>query len=440
MHKYLPHSESEIKAMLETIKVPTLDSLFCDVPQSIMQSQPLAIGQALPEQQLIEYFDALAKKNANKICFLGGGVYDHYVPSVIATLVSREEFSTAYTPYQPEISQGTLQYIFEFQSMIVELTGLDVANASLYDGGTSCAEAMLLAVSQTRKNRIAVASSINPVLLEILKTYAKYRDIEIVEIKLDKGRTSLSHFATLNDGSLAGVIVSTPNFYGLNEDPSELFRLIHEKQGLAIVHVNPLTLGVLKTPAEMEADIATGDGQSLGIPLSFGGPYLGFMAVKKAYMRKMPGRIVGASVDSEGKRAYVLTLQAREQHIRREKATSNICSNQSLMALWVTIYLSLLGQVGLVETCKHNIALSHYCYQQLLNTHKFKPVYDTDFFNEFVVETSLDLKLIDQALHLAGFTSGLHLQDKRIMFAVTEARSKQQIDRFVKVLGGLSDE
>lgn len=437
MHKYLPHTSDEINKMLKVIGAKNINELFDDVPNAVLLKENLKIGHALSEIELAQYFNNIAKMNNEKICVLGGGAYDHYVPSIISSLASREEFLTSYTPYQPEISQGTLQYIFEYQSMICELTGLDVSNASLYDGATSAVEAMFMAVSQTRKNKIAISKSLNPSIIKVIKTYAKFRNIEIIEIELENGRTSLNDFNNLNNGELSGVIAPNVNYYGLIEDNTELFNKIHETKGVAICYCNPLSLGVLKTPCEMNADIATGDGQALGIPLSFGGPYIGFMACKAAFMRKMPGRIVGASVDSDGKRAFVLTLQAREQHIRREKATSNICSNQSLMALWVTIYLSTLGTKGLKEVCDLNIANSHYVYEQLLKTNKFKKVYDEAFFNEFVLETNIDLNKIDEALSKANFTSGIHLDEHKIMFAFTEKRSKEEMDQFIKVLGGL---
>ncbi len=435
MHKYLPHSEQEIQAMLEKIGVKKIDDLFFDVPNEV-KNQDFSIPSKLSEQELMKYFNDLGNKNKVQTIFIGGGAYDHYTPSSIASLVSRQEFLTAYTPYQPEISQGTLQYIFEYQSIICELTGLDVANASLYDGATAASEAMMLACSNTKKQSIAVSSTINPHILETIKTYAKFRNIDVKIIESINGRTSLAHFSTINDGTLAGVIVASPNYYGLIEDNSDLFSAIHLTKGLAIAYVNPLTLSILKTPAEMNADIAVGDGQTLGIPLSFGGPYIGFMAAKNSLMRKIPGRIVGMSKDAKGNDCFVLTLQAREQHIRREKAVSNICSNQSLMALWNTIYVSLYGAKGLQEVCELNVQSSHYLYDLLLRTNNFLPVYDKHFFNEFVLKSKLPLEQIDELCQSNGFTSGIHLPDNCIMFAVTEKRSIKEIEAFAKLLGG----
>ncbi len=437
MHKYLPHSNKDIESMLKVIGVKSIDDLFSDVPKEVLLKDDIKIGKSLSEIELVKYFDEIAKMNKQKICLLGGGAYDHFTPSVIGAITSREEFLTSYTPYQPEISQGTLQYIFEYQSMICELTGFEVSNASLYDGATSIVEAMFMAVSQTRKNKVAVSSCLNPNIIKVIETYAKFRNIEVVVLKSYKGRTCPLHFDKVNNGELACVVIPNINYYGLVEDATGIFDKMHEQKGLAINYVNPLSLGVFKSPVEMHADIAVGDGQTLGIPLNFGGPYLGFIATSDKYMRKLPGRIVGASKDSDGNRAYVLTLQAREQHIRREKATSNICSNQSLMALWVTIYLSLLGEKGLKAVCDLNISNSHYAYAKLLENKHFKPVFNEVFFNEFVVECDLDLKLVDKALEDNGFTSGIHIDNNRIMFAFSEKRSKQEIDNFIKVLGGL---
>ena len=437
MQKYLPHTTAEIKAMLASIGVTDIEALFADIPENLKVKAELPIGKAQSELELTQTFNKLGALNAQHLCFLGGGAYDHYVPSVIKALTSREEFLTAYTPYQPEISQGTLQYIFEYQSMICELTGLAVSNASLYDGTTSAAEAMFMAEAITRKTVIAISAALNPSIKAVLQTYAKFRHLTIKEIPLEKGRTSLAEFNKINDGSLAALIIATPNYYGLLEDATAFFEALHNQQGVAIAYVNPLSLGILKSPAEMNADIAIGDAQPLGLALNFGGPYLGFIATKKEYMRKLPGRIVGASLDSEGHRAFVLTLQAREQHIRREKATSNICSNQSLMALCATIYLSLLGSSGLQKVATANLDNSHYCYEQLLKLPKFKAVYDAEFFNEFVVSTTLPLDKIDQALWQHGYSSGIHLNEHQLMVAVTEKRSKAEIDGLVKILGGL---
>ncbi|MDD2433961.1 MAG: aminomethyl-transferring glycine dehydrogenase subunit GcvPA [Bacilli bacterium] len=437
MHKYLPQTESDIQNMLKSIGVKDIKALFKDVPESIYLTKEIKIGKPLSEDELFKHFEVLANKNKTNICLLGGGVYDHYVPSVIPALVARQEFLTSYTPYQPEISQGTLQYIFEYQSFISELTGLEVSNASLYDGATATAEAMLLACGATRKDKIAISSALNPRLIDVIKTYASKRNIKVIEIELIKGRTSLKAFNKINDGSLAGVIIQTPNYFGLLEDATPFSAAIKENKGLSIVAVNPLSLGLFKSPLEMGIDVAVGDGQSLGIPMGFGGPYIGFMATNKTYMRKLPGRIVGSSLDSEGKRAFVLTLQAREQHIRREKATSNICSNESLMALWVTIYLACLGNKGLVDIGNLNLENAHYAYKKIISLPHFKKVYDADFFNEFVVETDLSLKTIDRVLLKNGYTSGIHVGPHQIMFAITERRSQAEIDHLVELLGGI---
>ncbi len=440
MHKYLPQTNKDIEEMLNRIGVKNVQQLFLDVPKEIIDKDKIDIPSHKSEQEIYSYFKDIASKNIPLKIFAGGGAYDHYTPSAIYAITSRQEFLTSYTPYQAEISQGTLQYIFEYQSMICELTGLDVANASLYDGATSASEAMFIATSQAKKNVFAVSMGVNPRITQVIKTYAKFRNIEIVMIPLKNGRTSLEEFSKINDGRLAGVLTQTPNYYGLIEDSSEINRLIHEKNGYAISYVNPLTLGLLKTPSEMAADIAVGDGQPLGIPLNFGGPYIGFMAAKTSLLRKIPGRIVGMSKDSEGKNCYVLTLQAREQHIRREKAVSNICSNQSLMALWVTIYLSLLGKNGLEEVGKLNIANSHYLYELLLKTKKFVKVYDDNFFNEFVVRPLVKISSVEKILAKNGMSSGIVVDGKNLMFAVTEKRTKEEIEKFANLLGGLDYE
>ena len=363
MFKYFPHTKEDIEAMLKVIGVKTIDDLFKVIPKEIKDKAKYNVPEELSEHELIKNLTEIANKNKNLQIFRGAGAYDHYTPSIIPYLTQRSEFLTSYTPYQPEIAQGTLQYIFEFQSYICELTGLDVANASLYDDATAAAEAMLLATSHTRNNKVLISSTVHPNIITTVKSYAYNKDYEVILIPEVEYETSIDFIKKHND--IACVIVQNPNFYGVIEDYSLFSQVIHENGGLFVMINDPQTLAVLKTPKEYDVDIAIGSGQTLGVPLSFGGPYVGYMAVKEKFLRKMPGRICGITKDVDGKRAFVLTLQAREQHIRREKANSNICSNQSLMALWVTIYTSLMGKDGLVKVNEASYTNAHYLESKL---------------------------------------------------------------------------
>ena len=372
--------------------------------------------------------------NARLKVFVGQGSYDHYTPAVIPSLTQRSEFITAYTPYQCEISQGTLRYIFEYQSMISELTGLDVANASMYDGPTAAAEAAMMCTASVRKcTRVLVSATLLPHVLEVVKTYAKFHGVQLTVIPADGGVTPLSAIeAELGKGGVAGVIVPSVNRYGIVEDLTGFADAIHAHKALLVEYCDPSALAVVKTPGEWGADIAVGDGQPLGLPLSYGGPYVGFMAVKKEHMRKMPGRIVGQTLDKQGKRAFVLTLQAREQHIKREKATSNICSNESLMALWVTIYLSLMGPEGLREVNRISSDGAHYLYKELLATGKFEEVFPgKPFLKEFVLKPKEDAAQLQQRLEKAGFFAALGTEEGYVSFCVTEKRSKADVDALV---------
>ena len=349
MYKYFPHTDGDLKAMLEKVGVEKLDDLYAQIPEDIRFRDDYKIPLGASEMEVRQAFELLGSKNKQLTCFAGMGVYDHYTPSVIPNLLSRSEFLTSYTPYQAEISQGTLHYIFEYQSMMTELTGMDISNASMYDGTTAVAEAMMMAVAAGKKqNKVLVSGCINPLTFEVLKTYALHHGVELEVLPIHDGTTSLDDVKTrLAEGGFAGVIVQQPNVYGIIEDFTGFADVCHEQKALFIMDSVAADLAVLKTPGEWGADIAVGDGQSLGIPMQFGGPYVGYMCCTEKLIRKMPGRIVGMTKDNRGQRAFVLTLQAREQHIRRQKATSNICSNQSLMALWVTVYLSLMGKEGL---------------------------------------------------------------------------------------------
>ena len=443
MNKYIPHTPDDIRQMLDKIGVNSIDDLFADIPESVRLQKEYDLPEAMSEEEIRAYFKALGEQNQQQVIFAGGGAYDHYTPSAIDALLSRSEFLTAYTPYQPEISQGTLQYIFEYQSHICELTGMDCTNASMYDGATAAVEAIFMAVAQAKKrNHVLVSATINPTLVSIIHTYAKYKGINVDLIPEANGHTDRTAMQTmLAKGDVAGVLVGSPNHYGIIEDYTGFADDIHAAKALMIMHCDPSSLAVLKTPAAWDADIACGDGQPLGIPLSFGGPYVGFLACKKELVRKLPGRIVGATKDVDGKRAFVLTLQAREQHIRREKANSNICSNQSLMALHITIYLALMGKQGLREVNEQSYGAAHYLHDELVKTGLFTPAFpDAPFLKEFALRTTLPVKALQAHLAKHGYMAGIALGDYRegmddcILFCATEKRTKKQIDELVKLV------
>lgn len=442
MFKYFPHTEADIKQMLDRISVNKMDDLFAEIPDKVVWKKDYDIPSAMSEIEIRNYFEKLGQKNKKFTVFVGAGHYDHYAPSVINALISRSEFLTAYTPYQPEIAQGTLRYIFEYQSMICELTGMDCTNASMYDGSTATAEAMFMAVANAKKkNTVLISQTVNPATIRVVKTYAKYKGIDVIEIAEKDGCTDKADMINkLSSGDVAGVIVSSLNYYGIIEDLNGFADAVHETKALFIVNTDPSALAVLKTPAEWGADIACGDGQTLGIPLNFGGAYVGFLACKKDLVRKLPGRIAGATTDVDGKRAFVLTLQAREQHIRREKANSNICSNQSLMALYVTIYLSLMGKSGLKKVNELSYSGAHYLYEQLLATGQFTPVFDKPFLKEFAVKTTLNIESLDKKLKENGILGGVRLGKEKkgmedcLLFCVTEKRSKEEIDRLIALI------
>lgn len=435
-NRYIPHTEEDIAGMLDKIGVASVDDLFSDIPADVIFKEEYDIPSSMSEIELRRHFKELASKNRGLTVFGGNGVYDHYAPSVIPHLLERSEFYTAYTPYQPEISQGTLQYIFEYQSMISELTGLESTNASMYDGATSAAEAMFMMVASAKKrNRVLISATLPEHVMKVVKTYARFHGIDITVIPEKEGVTDIEAMKeALGGGDVAGVILPMPNRYGIIEDFTGVADEIHAVKALMAMYVDPSTLAVLRSPAEWNADIACGDGQTLGMPMQFGGPYLGFLSCRQALIRKMPGRVVGATVDGSGKRCYVLTLQAREQHIRREKATSNICSNQSLMALYATIYLSLLGEKGLREVNLLSADGAHYLFNRLVESGKFRPVFDKPFLKEFVMETDLDIKKINEKLLENGIMGGVEIGEGRVMFAVTEKRTREEIDNLVSLM------
>lgn len=433
---YFPHTEDDIKSMLERIGVGSLDDLYSDVPDKFIYRGEYDLPDAMSEQQVRSFFESLDKKDLHLKVFAGAGAYDHYTPSVIPYICSRSEFLTAYTPYQAEISQGTLRYIFEYQSMICALTGMDVSNASMYDGPTAAAEAMMMAVACTkRKTRVLLSETLLPHVRKVVETYAKFHNVQLGYIPMKDGQTGLEPMKEeLAKGDVAGVIVPSLNRFGIVEDLTGFAEAVHEAKAIAVDYCDPSALAVVRTPGEWDFDIAVGDGQSLGIPMCFGGPYVGFMACRKDYVRKMPGRIVGQTQDADGKRCFVLTLQAREQHIRREKATSNICSNQSLMALYVTVYMSLMGKEGLAKVNSLSSAGAHYLYGELLKTGKFEPVFDKPFLKEFVLKPLVPVEKLQQKLLDKGFFGALATEEGYVSFCVTEKRTRAEVDSLVEAV------
>lgn len=446
-HRYIPLTEKDKQEMLQTIGAKSIGELFGDVPSDILLNRDLNIAEGEAETTLLRRLNRIASKNITKethTSFLGAGVYDHYAPSVVDAMISRSEFYTAYTPYQPEISQGELQAIFEFQTLICELTDMDVANSSMYDGMTSFAEACILAFSQTKKNKIVVSKGLHYQALQVLHTYAKTRkEFEVLEIDLDGTVTDLKKLEAAVDDETAAVAVQYPNFYGSIEDLEKIHSFIEDKKALFIVYANPLALGLLTPPGSFGADIVVGDTQPFGIPAQFGGPHCGYFATTKKLMRKVPGRLVGQTQDDEGNRGFVLTLQAREQHIRRDKATSNICSNQALNALASSIAMSALGKQGIYDIAVQNIEHANYAKQQFIK--KGFEVLDGTSFNEFVVKFDKPIQQVNEELVkyniIGGFDLGVVSDDfkNHMLIAVTELRTKDEIDTFVEKAGELND-
>ncbi|UJW57540.1 aminomethyl-transferring glycine dehydrogenase subunit GcvPA [Bacillus sp. A116_S68] len=441
--RYLPMTEKDQQDMMKEIGVASIEDLFADIPKEVRFKGDLPIESALDETALIKEMTRLAEKNTHikdYPSFLGAGVYEHYIPSVVNHMLLRSEFFTAYTPYQPEISQGELQAIFEFQTMICELTGMDIANSSMYDGPTALAEAAMMSAAHTKKKKILVSKTVHPEAREVLKTSAKGQNLTVVEIEEKEGITDLDQLEAEFNENTASVIVQYPNFFGQIEDLSSIEAIAHKEKALFIVSSNPLSLGILQPPGEYNADVVVGDAQPFGIPTQLGGPHCGYFAVTKKLMRKVPGRLVGQTTDDHGQRGFVLTLQAREQHIRREKATSNICSNQALNALAASITMSALGKKGVRELAEQNVQKAYYAKKQL-QKNGIKVLGVQPFFNEFVIELSSSIDKINKKLLAKGIIGGLELarfyQDKtnQMLIAVTELRTKEEIDHFVAVLG-----
>ena len=436
-YKFFPHTEEDIKLMLDKIGVPSLDALFAEVPEEIRFRRDYDLPSAKSEIEIRNLFGNLGKQNKQLTVFAGGGVYDHYTPSIVPYIVSRSEFLTSYTPYQAEISQGTLHYIFEFQSMMAELTGLPIANASMYDGSTATAEAAIMAVASGKKaNKVLVSETVDDKILAVIRTYTHFQNVQIEVVPAEDGATSRTAMQEkLQQGGVAGMIVQQPNKYGIIENYDGFADDCHQQKALFVMNSVAADLALLKSPGELGADIAVGDGQSLGLPMQFGGPSVGYLCCTEKLMRKMPGRIVGQTKDNRGQRAFVLTLQAREQHIRREKATSNICSNQSLMALWVTIYLSVMGKEGLKEAAQMSVDGAHYLYEKLIQSGKFKPAFNQPFFNEFCVKyVGGDLDQLQQRLLDNGILGGIKMADDMLMLAVTEKRTQEEVDLLVSLV------
>ncbi|MDQ0158609.1 aminomethyl-transferring glycine dehydrogenase subunit GcvPA [Alkalibacillus salilacus] len=446
-HRYIPMTDEDRQAMLKTIGVSSSDELFADIPEPVRFTGELNIKPAKSEFELKKEMAGLAEQNSHTqshTSFLGAGVYEHYIPSIVDHVISRSEFYTAYTPYQPEISQGELQAIFEFQTMICEMTGMEVANSSMYDGGTALAEAVNLSAGQTKKKKVIVSKAIHPESLDVIYTYAKGFNLDIIEIDHQNGLTDLDQLKAELDDDTASVVMQYPNFFGQIEPLEDVQSLVSEQQKtMMIVSSNPLALGYLTPPGEFGADIVVGDAQVFGIPTQFGGPHCGYFATTKKLMRKVPGRLVGQTTDDEGRRGFVLTLQAREQHIRRDKATSNICSNQALNALASSVAMSALGKQGVREMAELNMKKARYA-KKAFESAGFETLYDGPFFNEFIVKLNKPVQELNEALLQEGFIGGYDLgrdqeqYDHHMLVAVTEVRSKDEIDQFVSKVGELN--
>lgn len=433
--KFFPQTKEEIEQMLKQAGMNSLDDLYADVPEQIRFRGEYDLPEPMSETEIRSLFEKLGEKNRRLTVFAGAGCYDHYTPAVVPNIISRSEFLTSYTPYQAEISQGTLHYIFEYQSMMAELTGMDVSNASMYDGSTATAEAAIMALASTKKtDTVLVSASVDPKVLNVVKTYAHFHGFNVELIAENDGATDKEQMdARLEKGGVAGVIVQQPNYHGIVEDFSGFADSCHAHKSLFIVNSVAADLALLKTPGEWGADVAVGDGQSLGIPMAFGGPSVGYMCCTEKLMRKMPGRIVGKTVDNRGQRVFVLTLQAREQHIRRQKATSNICSNESLMALFVTIYMSVMGKEGVKEAAQMSCDGAHYLHDALIATGLFSDKYERPFFNEFCVKYNGDVDRLQQRFIENGILGGVKVDADTLMFAVTEKRTKEEIDKLVNI-------
>ncbi|NTV98076.1 MAG: aminomethyl-transferring glycine dehydrogenase subunit GcvPA [Chlorobiaceae bacterium] len=442
---FIVNTAAEREEMLKAIGAASFEELLKDIPEEIRLKKPLDLFPALDEPRVKKLLEGLASSNgstADHVSFLGAGAYDHFIPSAIGTITSRSEFYTAYTPYQAEVSQGTLQAIYEYQSLVCRLYGMDVANASMYDGATALAEAVLMAMNTTGRHQVVIAGKLHPNCIAVLKTYLEAAGQEaIIQNVLEDGIGSISSLRELVAGSTAAVVVQQPNFYGCLEDVELVGEIAHEKGALFIVSADPLSLGVLAAPGSYGADIAVGEGQPLGSPQSFGGPYLGIFTVKKDFVRKIPGRLVGMTKDKEGGDGFILTLQTREQHIRREKATSNICSNQALNALQAAVYLSLLGREGLREVASQTAQKAAYLARKITARPGFSLKFRTPFFREFLLETPIPAatiiaRMLEKKV-FAGYDLSAH-GENGLLVAVTEKRTKEEMDCFADTLAAMA--
>ena len=432
MGTYVPDTREEQLELLKEAGLSSMDEMFSMVPDNVRLKEKLNLPDGMSEMEVLKEMEKTASKNtAFRSIFRGAGAYNHYIPSMVESVLSKETLQTAYTPYQAEISQGVLQSIFEYQTGICELTGMDVSNASVYDGATAAGEAVAMC-RERKKNKAVVSEAVDPGVIETVRTYCYGNEMELVMVPAKDCRTDMDALKEALDDSTACVLIQHPNYYGNLEDAAKIGEAAHDVKAKFIMSVNPISLGLIKSPAEYGADVAIGDGQPLGLPLAFGGPYLGFMASTDAMKRKLPGRIVGQTVDGEGKKGYVLTLQAREQHIRREKASSNICSNQALCALAVGVYLSSMGSEGLKQAASLSASKAHYMAGELSGL-GFKVISD-DFFNEFVTESDKDTAVILEALEEKGILGGLPLDKNRILWCCTEMNSKEDIDEAIGII------
>ncbi len=442
--RYISNTPAQQKEMLRTIGAAGIEDLLSPIPPKARLSRPLNLPAGLAETDLVRHMRELASRNASAddfVCFLGGGVYDHYIPSPINHLISRGEFLTAYTPYQPEASQGTLRTIYEYQTMIAELTGMDVSNASIYDGASSLAEAVLMAHAATDgREQLVISRGVNPLYRQVVASYAEGPRLRIKEVPLGDGATDLAQLKKAVSDKTAAVVLQSPNFFGCLEDVQAAAEIAHAAKALCVVAVDPVALGLLAPPGALGADIVVGEGQGLGVPLSYGGPYLGFFATKTDLIRRMPGRLVGVTVDRDGKRGFVLTLQTREQHIRREKATSNICTNVALCALMATIHLALLGKQGLRKVGELALAKAHYAAESLSKIRGVRLRFAAPFFKEFVLQLPKSPERVVNRLVKERILAGVPLKpfDRSLkdclLVAVTEKRTRQEIDAYVQAL------
>ena len=444
---YVLNTSDDQRAMLEAIGAESIEELFSAVPEELRLQRPLQLPPAMGELELSQHMSTLANKNRHPgetVCFLGAGSYDHFVPAVVDAIASRGEFYTSYTPYQPEVSQGNLQAMFEYQTLICELTGMDVSNASLYDGGSAVAEAVLMCVSSTRRfGRVVTVDSVHPEYRQNLETYLENIGIELVTVASQQGRVSVADIASAVNDSTSCVVIQYPNFFGSLEDVAEVAAMVHAAGALLVVSFDPISLGLIKRPGDLGADVVVAEGQSLGTPMQYGGPYLGIMACREQFVRRMPGRIAGQTVDRRGRRCWVLTLQTREQHIRREKATSNICTNQGLFALSASIYLAALGPQGLAEVAELCVQKSHYAVEQITSNERFELAWPSPFFKEFVIRDRQNrvADLLEHA-YQSGIFAGIPLSnwydtyDDCFLVTVTEQRTKAEIDQLAACLSG----